>query len=331
MLKVSSALLFSVLSTLALAQLPAGEELILEKLVLGNSVPENLLATRSIVFHDPSFREAQLLQIQEAFQKTGIDAIGYFVTDIAFAGKDVVRSHANYFNSREVSYLIFLSKTSDGYSSIITAFNGEQSFVEKGQSAWHVTNADLVEMLLTIFRTAINDQERKNFLINDHPETNFNLNYITGRRSDFYAIDLKVDNLAVPWFEDAAKDTLLMHFFKDNYPFRYGHTTSRADDSEYRKEGFHYVLCYLHTRGRAAREILGYNVNPNETAITSVTFPNGELNLKTISASTPVYKFYVKHIQSGNVFLGTKWDADVNWEDALRNYIKGFKAELKIN
>ncbi|NJN41443.1 MAG: hypothetical protein HC811_03585 [Flammeovirgaceae bacterium] len=67
------------------------------------------------------------------------------------------------------------------------------------------------------------------------------------------------------------------------------------------------------------------------SAISSVTFPNGQLQLKTIPKETVVYKYYIRHIDSGNTFLGTKWDADIRWEDALRNHIKNFKAELNIN
>jgi hypothetical protein len=55
------------------------------------------------------------------------------------------------------------------------------------------------------------------------------------------------------------------------------------------------------------------------------------VQLKNIAANTVVYKFYVRHIDSGNIFLGTKWDADTTWQDALKNFIGGFKAELKIN
>ena len=72
-------------------------------------------------------------------------------------------------------------------------------------------------------------------------------------------------------------------------------------------------------------------MSKGESALISVTYPNGQQQLKSFSANTPVYKFYFKHIDSGNVFLGTKWDADLTWEQALKNQIKGFKAELKVN
>jgi hypothetical protein len=71
-------------------------------------------------------------------------------------------------------------------------------------------------------------------------------------------------------------------------------------------------------------------MNHRETAYASITFPGGQLQLKTIPAQTEVYKFYFRHIDNGNVFLGNKWDADENWLDALRNHVLGFKTDAKL-
>jgi hypothetical protein len=87
----------------------------------------------------------------------------------------------------------------------------------------------------------------------------------------------------------------------------------------------------VHTRGSVAREILGYDTSKPESAYVSITYPDGTAQMKNISADTPIYKFYFKHIDSGNVFLGTKWDADVTWQQALKNHLVAFKTELKVN
>jgi hypothetical protein len=34
-----------------------------------------------------------------------------------------------------------------------------------------------------------------------------------------------------------------------------------------------------------------------------------------------VYKYYVKHINSGDIYLGEQWDGDDTWQDALFNHI----------
>ena len=304
---------------------------IISKLTLTDNVPDQLLAKRSCVFYASGFNDESLETIQNAFQNSGIDAVAYFKKEFVFSGLEVTDKIVDYLKQREIDFIILISRPEKKYSFTITSFNGEQGFVNAGQPAWSIVGANLNDALQTIYRTAVNNQPIKNLLINSYPERSFPIKIIEGRRSDFFAIDLKVDRLAVPWFKEAEKDTLLAHFFKENYPFQYGMVEPGLGKKELRGKGFHYVLHYLHTEGAIAKEILGYQTPSSESAITSVTYPNGEVKLKTLSAETPVYKYYLKHIESGNVFLGTKWDADITWLDALRNQIKGFKSELKIN
>jgi len=300
------------------------------RLQLTNNVPSDLLAKRSCVFYASAFSDEELDIMQSSFQKSGIDAVAYFKTALVFGGTDVNQKIADFLIKREIDFIVLVSRNGDKNSFIFTPFNGTGEFVNNGQPGWEVQNANLKEALQIIYRSTVNSQPIKNLLINSYPEKNFPINIIEGRRSDFFAIDLKVDKLAVPWFKNAAADTLLVKFFKENYPFSYGMTEPDIDTKELRNNGFHYVLSYVHTEGLIARDLLGYQNTSKESAITSVTYPNGSLQLKTIPAEIPVYKFYFKHLVSGNVFLGTKWDADTVWQDALRNHVKGFKAELKI-
>ena len=306
------------------------ESTIASKLQLTNTVPEDLLAKRTCVFYASTFSNDELDIIQGSFQRTGIDAVAYFKTALVFAGADVTPKIADFLTKREIDFIVLVSKKGDSFSFIFTAFNGTVAFANNGQPGWEVQSTDLKEALQIIYRSTVNSQPIKNLLINSYPEKDFPINIIEGRRSDFFAIDLKVDKLAVPWFKNAAADTLLAHFFKENYPFAYGMTAPDIDAKELRNNGFHYVLAYVHTEGLIARDLLGYQNTSKESAITSVTYPNESLHLKTIPSEAIIYKFYFKHLVSGNVFLGTKWDADTTWLEALRNHVKGFKAELKI-
>ncbi|MEQ8362092.1 MAG: hypothetical protein RH948_04430 [Cyclobacteriaceae bacterium] len=300
------------------------------RLVITDRVPEDLLAKRSCVFYSSNFSDEELESIQGSFQQSGVDAVVYLKSALVFAGADVTQKIADFLIKREIEFIVLISKRGNNYSFLFTSFNANKEFVNNGQPGWEVQNTNLKEALQTIYRSTVNSQPIKNLLINSYPEKNFPIDIIEGRRSDFFAIDLKVDKLAVPWFKDAATDSLLAQFFKENYPFSYGMTEPGLDAKELRNNGFHYVLSYVHTEGLIARDILGYQNTTNESAIASVTYPNGSLQLKTIPAETPVYKFYFKHLVSGNVFLGTKWDGDTTWLAALRNHVKGFKAELKI-
>lgn len=305
------------------------ENPISQKVSRVSSVPEDLLAKRSCVFYSTTITDKQLETIQKSFQKTGIDAVAYFKTDFVFSGVDVAQKVSEFLSKREITFLIQVDKSSKGFDFLFTPFNGNVEFVNNGQAAWHENNMELSAALQNIYRSAVTNQPVKNLLVNDFPEKNFPINIIEGRRSDFFAIDLKVDKLAVPWFKNAENDSLLFTFFKENYPFSYGFVEPGQEKKQLRSSGFHYEMSLIHTDGDIAREILGYPI-ASETAFTSVTYPNGEPKLKTIPSETVVYKFYFRHIESGNVFLGTKWDADTSWLDALKNHIKGFKAELKI-
>ncbi len=300
------------------------------KLQFTETAQTDLLAYRSIVLHDYTFQKNELEEIQKAFQQIGIDAVAYFQTDVVLAGKDVTKAFAEYFIARQIKYLIFFEKSDSGFQFVATVFNLKLNMIDSGQSGWRVRHQRLNELLRTVFQDSWRIQKKQNYLISEFPEMDITVDPFKGTRQEFFAIDLKVDNLAVPKFGEEVMDKELELFFQSNYPLKYKITEAGMDEKLLRGQGFLYVLCYVHTRGKAAKETLGYDMNKAESAYASVTYPAGLLQLKTIPAGTEVYKFYFRHIDNGNVFLGNKWDADVTWQEALRNHILGFKAEAKI-
>jgi len=306
------------------------EETLLTRLKTGSTIAEEVLSKRSVVLHSYTFTSKEIATTHENLIRAGIDAIAYFKMDGVLAGSDVAQSFAEYFTKREVFNLIVIQKLPTGFTITITSFNGKEDLVNPGQSAWSTQSASLNEALNAVYRSALASNKRKNLLMNEIPETDLPVRIIDGQRAENFAYDLKVDNLAVPKFDDTGLDKGLEGLFK-TYPFRYQLTNHSVPDKELRTQGFLYVLCFVHTRSGVAKELLGYPVSKSESAFVSVTYPDGQVQLKTIPADTTVFKFYVRHIDSGNVFLGTKWDAETTWQQALQNFIKGFKAELKIN
>ena len=306
-------------------------ESLLSKLNITESVPADLLSAKSAVLYSPSLQPKELEMLQKSFQQTGIDAVEYFESDLILAGKDVVTAFANAFTSREIKFFIFFDKKVNTYSVVITTFNGKPSFIDAGQTAWQVKNENLSALGTYVYGTALSSQKRGNFLVTDFVETGDIPVVIKGRRAEFFAIDLEVDKLAVPKFGNEAMDAELEAYFKTNFPFQYQLVEAGADEKELRRQGMLYTLCFIRARGKAGKEILGYDMSKAESALASATFPNGALQLKTIPSQTTVYKFYFRHIDTGNVYLGTRWDADITWQDALNNHVRGLKAELKIN
>ena len=315
----------------ALAQFAVDEKAWIEQLNLKAGLPEKLMSTRSVVFYDYMLTAKELEDVQQSFQRTGIDAVAYFELDMLTAGKDIAKAFSDYLLKREIVNLLFIEKDDEGYRITVTAFNGKESVIDQKEAAWSSSNRILTEALKELYRTASVNQKKQNLLINDLPEMDLHINPILGNRNEFFALDLKVDPLAVPKTGDEVIDNELEEIFKTNYPLKYKLTEPGTAEKELRKQGLLYVVCFVHTRGVVAKELLGYDMSKSESALVSVTYPDTQQQLKNIPSNTPIYKFYFKHIDSGNVFFGTKWDADLTWQQALLNQIKGMRSELRLN
>lgn len=314
----------------AAAQLPLNEQQFLSRLKTGGGLPLKLLSTRTAVFYPYSMTPKELASIQKSFQRTGIDAVAYFEMDFLSAGRDASVSFADYLNKREITNLIILKKELLDYSIIITEFNKKANLVEQDQIAWSAQTRGLDQLLQHIYRTTANTLKNENFLINDIPEAGFTLNLIKGNRNEFFAIDLSVDELAVPKFGDEQMDKELEEIMKA-YPYKYKLTEAGLSESEIRKQGFLFVLRFAHARNKVSRSLLGYETTRAQSAIVSISYIDNQPQLKNISANDIVYKFYFKHIESGNVFLGKKWDSDPTWQQALINQLKGYRIEFNLN
>jgi len=314
-----------------LGQLVVPEKVRIDQLNLQGALPEKLLSTRSAVFGHYTLTSKEVEEIQLSFQRTGIDAIIHFDLEKPFASKDVTKAFGDYLIKREISSLVFVEKDENGYRITVTSFSGKENIIEPQQAAWSTSNRLLKEALRTLYSAASNQQKKLNLLINDSPETNATIDPIVGKRNDFYAIDLKVDPLAVPKTGDESIDKELEEIFNNNYPLKFKMTEPGMAEKELRRQGQLYVMGFIYARGTIAKELLGYDMTKSESALLSVTYPEGQQQLKNIPSNTPIFKFYFKHIDSGNVFLGTKWDADTTWQQALLNYLRGMKAELRLD
>lgn len=315
----------------AIAQFTLNEKEWIEQMNLKGGLPDKMLSGRTVIFYDYRLTEKELSDAQQSFQRTGIDAVAFFELDKLTAGKDVTKAFGDYLNKREVSCLLFIEKGEQEFRISVTKFNGNETVIDLEQEAWSSSNRLLAEVLKDLYRTASSQQKKQNLLINDFPEMELGINPIRGNRNEFYALDLKVDPLAVPKTGNEVIDKELEEIFGVNYPLKYKLTEPGTSEKDLRKQGLLYVVCVIHTRGIIAKELLGYDISKAESALVSVTYPDLQQQVKNIPSNTPVYKFYFKHIDSGNVFFGTKWDADLTWQQALLNQLKGMKTELRLN
>jgi hypothetical protein len=310
------------------------EERLINILKISETAPAELLSSKSAVLFNSKYKIEELNQIQGAFQQIGIDADFYVDASKALSGIDPEHAYSAYMTTREVKFLLILTKGQDGYSFYATEYNNTSQFVTKDQIAWKVSDRKLDNLLSVVYRDSWLREKKQNFLINDIPEMDIAVTLITGRRSELFPLDLKIDAMAVPKIDDTSIQSEVDTLFKKLYPYpeKFKVVTMPADEKDLVKQGFQFVLLYVYLNGKSSHELLGYDMTKAfASAYGSVSYPNGTPQVKTISAETPVYKFYIKHLRSGNVFLGTKWDADESMTQALKNYIMGFRTELKLN
>jgi hypothetical protein len=310
------------------AQLVQEEDKLTSNLIFGSDLPPKLLSERSIVLYEWTFTKAEMEEAQKYFQAAGIDAISYIDVDYVLAGTDPSRVFSNYFNSRNVKFLILLQKKNNEYQSIFTEYNGTRTFADKSHVSWRQSHSSFVELLRTIYRFAISTQRKENFLINDVPETGFALRFFREQAERFSA-DVRIKT-AIPRWDNVADEKELEAFLKEKFPVKWELVDPALTDAELDEKGYRMVLRFVHTRGDVAREILGYDITQTASSLSSSYFDDNVPKIKTLPSKKMIYKFYFKNAEYGNIFLGTKWDADEAWQDALRNHILALRQELKF-
>lgn len=316
---------------LCFAQAPANpmSDLIRRLQTESNVLPEKLLSTRSVVIYQGNISEKEFSAMQKQFQRIGIDAVAYYDAELFFAGKDVESGLFTYLSQRDIVNFILIEKKDLQFQLAACPFSKQENWINENEIAWSQRSHSLMELLQALYRQSWGQQQKANYLINDYAERNLPFSIFRGRRSEFFAVDLKVDKLAVTAFS-TSDDSLALVDIMRTYPFNYGLVERNWSTQKLRQEGYLYELCYIYARGKSAKVLLGFEINENESGFVSMSFNDGKAQLTTYPADIPVYKFYVRHIVSGNIFLGKAWDADPDWDKALENHIQAFRAELQV-
>ncbi|MEY4930143.1 MAG: hypothetical protein RI909_867 [Bacteroidota bacterium] len=328
-LKSKVILFLLLISTCSFAQPATEKDAVLSRLNYLDVVPEGLLSKRALVLYDESITDKELEETQKIFQQTGIDAVAYVSTDYALSGPDPLRAFTNYLTSRAIDFLIFFEKDKD-YSLTFVRYNNTKDLVDASAPAWKQKNNSLSELLKTTYRFAISNQKKQNLLVNDYPETDVTLKYFTGRRNETFTLDAKSFKIAVVKWGNEKADSELEQILKEYFPVKYELVDPKLEERELANKGYRTVLRFVHTRGSVAKKILEYDLSQLAKSLSTVYYVNGEADIKTIPANQTIYKFYVKHIEYGNIFLGKGWDADITWQDALKNHLQAMREALQF-
>ncbi|MBN8576320.1 MAG: hypothetical protein J0L66_05225 [Cytophagales bacterium] len=327
-MKIRMLLMLALVPLLAGAQQAHTSESIIKKLSLAGAVPEGLLAKRSVVVYEGPVTGKELNEIQKSFQQTGIDAVTYFPANRVLIGADPQRAFANYLISRSIEFIVLIHKTQQAFTITIVPFNGKPTLVNDQASGWQQRDAVLKELLLTVYRFAVSNQKKQNFLINDFPETGNTFKYYDGRRNEAYTTLVKTFKVAVPGTGNEKEDARLEQILKEYLPVKYEIVGANLPEAELEIKGFKTIIRFVHTTGNIARELLEYDNSKVSATLASAAVVNGEPQLKTFPAETLIYKFYIKQLDYGNLFLGNTWDADPDWQQALINHLYLMRQQL---
>jgi len=322
-----------------------------------NYLPDGLLKTKSIVLikmpetgvdHKRGNWKKLAKEIHGYIVTRGIDPVWYFYFDDIYAGPDLSKSIANSLITREIENVVILKMINErSYDLYITTFNKDEYFFKHSQKSVKIhaiTTAQINRNLARLIDRK--DLIRENLMVLDAPEYYNQASLIRGKRFQQYAVDLKLDKLAIPDLKSSG-NTLIpvnlpaspndknklstvdsMQVSPDlqstlkQYPYNYNFLRYNFDEQAIRKKGYPFVLLWLHNTAPMIQSLLKYPT-VNEGAIKTSN------QNKVEDRELLVYKFYIKHIYTGDVYLGTTWDADTNWQKALQNHIEQFNKIIK--
>lgn len=312
-----------------------------------NYLPKDLLKTKSIVLIKISDGDGKrgnwkklANEIHYYLRRRGIDPVWYFYFDDIYAGPDLSKSITNALVTREVNNIIIYNRKAElDYDFYITTFTQNPFFFKRGQEMLKIrasTPAQINRELAKLID--LKDLVRENLMILETPEYFNQMNLIHGKRFQHYAADLKLDKLAIPDFKNLENEIVpinlpgmpggktptsgqseinneLRMIFK-KYPFQHDFIEYNFDESAIRKKGYQFVLLWLHGTESSIQKMLNYSLSMGKENESNV------ITQKTNKTTGRlVYKFYIKHIYTGDVYLGNTWDADTNWQKALQRHL----------
>lgn len=302
----------------------------------------------------------------EHFREMGIDPVKYYYIDDVLAGEDVAKAVSEELKEREVENIIILShlklliknKEKERYVLLVTPFSKDEDFMKHGQGAWKEQHKDPEKMLNKLAKDiSRSDQPKENLLILEKPEFFKSIDIIQGDRLEDFDPDLRIDKIAVPRFtkvdlpsnppggilnnqilkeieqynESVPQLNKELENIMSTYPFKYDFVENVEDVKGLRNQGFHFILRNLHTSGESIKRLLQYDID--ESASDYVTLKQkeggGGIIFRSIPKKAPVYKYYLKQVYTEDVVLGSQWDADETWQDALRQFIDNLKQKLE--
>lgn len=324
-------------------------------------VPTNLNSERSAVifsvpnkdgdFIEVGEHEKLLSQVHKAFVTMGIDAI-FYLNEINFtASYNAKNSYVELFNTRKIKNIIFLTQAEGRFEFLMAPYDGTSRLIKDGGDVFYLESNELYSLLLNVGKEVRRaDQELYNFLIPEKPNYLQGLSIVEKTLLKNYPGILRRSKLAVERFtpldsvgisnpealqnvkefnREVAKKNQELEAIMASYPYEYVLIDPMSDD-DLRRNRYQFLLRSVSSSAGVVKQMLDYDTSPTETGFVSVipVMPD-QTRVKTIPRNAIVYKFYIRQNISKNVHVG-EWDADVTWQEALKNAIGNLTQELNV-
>lgn len=295
--------------------------------------------------------EKMISQVHKAFITMGIDAIFYIQDINLFASNATLDSYVEVFNKREIKNIIFITKSANGFEYLMAPFSGNAKMINEDSDVFFLQENDLYPLLLNIgkeIRRA--DLQAQNFLIPEKPNYLQGISIVEKTLLKNYPGILRRSKLAVERFayldtsnilnndvllktknynkQIADKNRELESIIK-SYPYEY-ELIDPMSDEDLKRNRFQFLLRSVCSTARNVKQMLDYEIPSSQTGFVSIipVMPD-QTRVKTIPRDALVCKFFIRQNISKNVHVG-EWDADVTWQDALRNMIGNLTQELNV-
>jgi hypothetical protein len=318
-------------------------------------IPEDLLSTSTVVMVQ-STPEALVTgdwkvmcsELHTYLAKLKIDAVVYFYIGDFYSGSESNPEYTQYLVGRGIKNLMLLDyypkSEQEDYNVRLTTFNGTSSLVDIGQGSWQRKGNNLKELITALGNDIIRKELKQgNFLIADAPEFIEDVKVLLKRKFPVYTTDVRIEKLAVPYFDSIfvkdpkkvsatvlaeidqynagiARNNRELEQIMSTYPYKYNLVKYSDDSRFYFMNGYQFILVNLHSRGSVLKNMLDFDRADNLTHLVTVTNGINPITTK-IPYEMPVYKYYIRHSISGNVYIGDFWDSATTWQEALRVFI----------
>lgn len=340
------------------AQTPLYEFLSFEESLV---VPEKINSERTaVIVHVPdemaSFRkvgdwEEVSRKAHRAFVTMGIDAIFYLNHyAIAISEKSKTR-YRDLFNKRGIHNIIFLTQDVDGYEMLMGEYSGTTSFISVNKPVFFYRDKLLFDVLLQVGKEVKRaDYEEENFLIPEKPNFVGNISIVEKSLLKNYPGILRRSKLVVERFEkldppeksnaiidekiaayneEIEQKNLAFEQLMESYPYEYEFIDAMSDEDLLRNR-YQFVLRSVGGQASTLRQMMKYKTSNSETDfVSTIPIMPDQTKAKPIPRDAIIHKFYIRQNITKNIHVGV-WDADVSWQDALRNMIGNLIQEHNV-